>query len=90
MIHMAQAAQTASVATANKAEADLLEGNSKGAKKYAIAAPITLSGPISSGESQESVVSAPPGTYVLYCSMNTQDGREHFQLGMFRTIKIVK
>jgi hypothetical protein len=90
MIHMAQAAQTTSVATAKKAEADLLKGNANGAKKYAIAAPITLAGPISSGESQESVITAPPGVYVMWCAMNTQDGREHFQLGMFRTIRIVQ
>ena len=31
-----------------------------------------------------------PGVYVIFCSMNTQDGREHFQLGMYRTITIVK
>jgi hypothetical protein len=90
LIHMAQAAPTASVATAKKAEADLLAGNIKAAKKYAIAAPIALAGPLSSGESQESVVAAAPGVYVLFCSMNSQDGREHYQLGMFRTIKIVK
>jgi hypothetical protein len=27
---------------------------------------------------------------VIFCAMNAQDGREHFQLGMFRTITIVK
>ena len=90
MVHMFQVAQAKNVAGAKKAEADLLAGKANAAKKYAIAAPIQLAGPISSGTSQESVVTAPPGVYVLYCSMNTQDGREHFQLGMFRTIRIVK
>jgi hypothetical protein len=28
--------------------------------------------------------------YVLFCAMNAQDGRDHFQLGMYKTIRIVK
>jgi hypothetical protein len=28
--------------------------------------------------------------YVIFCAMNSEDGRDHFQLGMFRTIQIVK
>jgi len=28
--------------------------------------------------------------YVIYCAMNAEDGRDHFQLGMFRTITIAK
>jgi hypothetical protein len=39
---------------------------------------------------QQQVLTAPPGIYVLACFMNTQDGREHTQLGMERTIRIVK
>jgi hypothetical protein len=36
------------------------------------------------------VVTEKPGVYVLACFMNTQDGRVHTQLGMERTIRIVK
>jgi hypothetical protein len=39
---------------------------------------------------QQEVITEPPGVYVIACAMNAEDGREHFQLGMFRTIKIVK
>jgi hypothetical protein len=28
--------------------------------------------------------------YVMFCEMNTQDGRDHYQLGMYRMIRIVK
>jgi hypothetical protein len=90
LIHMFEADRGKSVAGAKKAEADLLAGNTAGAKKYTIAAPIQLAGPLSSGQSQESVITAPPGVYVLYCGMDAQDGREHYQLGMYRAITIVK
>jgi hypothetical protein len=90
LIHMFQAAKTASFATANKAAALLLAGKANEAKKYAIAPLTTLAGPLSSGQAQQSVITAPPGVYLMFCSMETQDGREHFQLGMVRTIKVVK
>jgi hypothetical protein len=89
LVHMFEAAQGANVAAAKKAEAALLAGNTKAAKKYVIAAPMQLAGPLSSGQSQESVITAPPGVYVIFCAMNAQDGRDHYQLGMFRTIRIV-
>jgi hypothetical protein len=90
LIHMFQLAKVASPADASLAEAQLLAGNVNGAKKYVVAPLAILAGPLSSGVGQESVITAAPGTYVLFCSMNTQDGREHFQLGMYRTITIVK
>ncbi len=90
LIHMFQAAQVASPENARLAEAQLLAGNTAGAKKYVVAPLAMFAGPLSSGAQQESVITAAPGVYVLFCSMNTQDGREHFQLGMYRTITIVK
>ena len=36
------------------------------------------------------MVSNQPGYWVLACFMNTQDGRDHTQLGMERVIRIVK
>lgn len=90
LVHMFQLAQVASPADATLAEAQLLAGSTAGAKKYVVAPLTELAGPISGGAQQESVITAPPGTYVLFCSMNTQDGREHYQLGMYRTITIVK
>lgn len=90
LIHMVQAAQVASTESATEAEDDLHNGDLNAAKKLAIAAPAMWSGPLSSGASQEYVFNAPPGVYVVLCSMNTQDGREHYQLGMTRTITVVR
>jgi hypothetical protein len=44
--------------------------------------------PTSTGAVQQEVVEANPGVYVLACFMDTQDGREHTQLGMERIIRI--
>ena len=90
LIHMFADAQVASVATAKKVEALLLAGKMKQAKKYVVAPPSPFAGPLSSGSMQQEVITQPPGVYVILCLMNTEDGREHFQLGMFKTIKIVK
>lgn len=90
LIHMFEVDQAKNVAEARKAEAALRAGDTNAAKKHAIAPPLALAGPLSSEQAQESVITAPPGVYVLFCEMNTQDGREHFELGMYRTIKIVK
>jgi hypothetical protein len=49
-----------------------------------------FAGPLSPGGLQQEVIQAKPGIYVLACFMDTQDGREHTQLGMERTIRIVK
>jgi hypothetical protein len=46
--------------------------------------------PVSPGVLVQEKVTAAPGIYVLACFMDTQDGREHTQLGMVRTIRVVK
>jgi hypothetical protein len=90
LIHMFVYIPVKSVVAAKKAEAALLAGNTKTAKKYAIGKPGTFVEPLSHGQLQQEVITQPPGVYVMACFMNAQDGREHFQLGMMRTIKIVK
>jgi hypothetical protein len=50
----------------------------------------TFAGPLSSGAFQQEVITARPGLYIQVCFMNTQDGREHTQLGMARMFRIVK
>ena len=50
---------------------------------------VALLGPASPGAMQQQVLSAPPGYYVEACFMDTQDGREHTQLGMVRLVQIV-
>lgn len=89
LIHMVLWASTASVANASAAEADLLKGDTAAAKTYATGMG-QFAGSMSSGAMQQEVITEPPGVYVIFCEMNTQDGRAHFQLGMFRTIQIVK
>jgi hypothetical protein len=51
---------------------------------------LTFDGGLSPGQMQQQVLTAKPGIYVLACFMDTQDGREHTQLGMERTIRIAK
>jgi hypothetical protein len=91
LIHMVLFARVKSVADARKAETLLLAGKIKQAgSKYVTGPQGMFAGPISHGAMQQEVISQPPGVYVIACAMNTEDGREHYQLGMFRTIKIVK
>jgi hypothetical protein len=51
---------------------------------------LSLAGPISPGGIQQAVLNAKPGYYVEACFMDTQDGREHTQLGMMRLIRVIK
>jgi len=90
LIHMVAYVPVKSVADATKAEALLRAGDTKDAKKYAIGKLGMFAGPLSHAELQQEVITEPPGVYVILCLMNAEDGREHFQLGMFRTIMIVK
>jgi len=94
LVHMFLFVQAKNLADAKKAEAVLLSGNAtliKGAaKKYGTGVTGQFAGPMSHAELQQEVINEPPGVYVIFCAMNAQDGREHFQLGMFRTITIVK
>jgi hypothetical protein len=89
LIHMVAWASTPSDATASKAEADLLKGDVPAAKKNATGMG-QFAGPLSTGAMQQEVITETPGVYVIFCSMNAEDGRDHFQLGMFKTIHIVK
>jgi hypothetical protein len=92
LIHMFLYGQAKSLSAAKKIEA-LLRAGQVGhgqAKKYATGVMGQFAGPLSHGAVQQEVITQPPGYYVIYCAMNTEDGREHFQLGMFRIIRIVK
>jgi hypothetical protein len=91
VIHMVQFAEVKSLSAARQAEIDLLKGSlSHALRQFGTGVNGTFAGPISEGAVQQEVVNEPPGVYVIFCAMNTQDGREHFQLGMFRTIRIVR
>jgi hypothetical protein len=91
LIHMVVFAPVKSVADAKKAETLLLAGKAKEAlSKYGTGPQGMFAGPLSHGAMQQQVISQPPGVYVIACAMNAEDGRDHYQLGMFRTIRIVK
>jgi hypothetical protein len=89
LVHMIAATAVKNASDARKLTALLLAGKDNKAQKLAIGFAF-FAGPLSSGGIQQFVVNAQPGIYVLSCFMNSQDGREHTQLGMERTIKIVK
>jgi hypothetical protein len=82
--------QAKNLADATKGEALLLAGKTGGAQKLGTGVQGMFAGPLSHAELQQEVITEPPGVYVIACAMNAEDGREHFQLGMFRTITIVK
>jgi hypothetical protein len=90
LIHMFLYARVRNVADAKKAEALLLAGKANQATKFALETPGMFTGPLSHGAAQQQVITQTPGVYVIACAMNAQDGRLHYQLGMYRTIKIVK
>lgn len=46
----------------------------------------TFVGLASPGAVRQQKITASPGTYVLACFMDTQDGHEHTRLGMVKTI----
>ncbi len=89
LVHMDVFGKAKNVATAKKAIALLLAGKDNAAGKL-IHGNYTFAGPLSSGGLQQEVITEKPGVYVQACFMDTQDGREHTQLGMERIFRIVK
>ena len=90
LVHMIVGARVKSRALGNKVIALLKAGNDKGAGKLLSMPQPTFDGGLSSGAMQQKVINEPPGFYLILCFMNTQDGREHSQLGMEKLVKIVK
>jgi hypothetical protein len=89
VVHMVDAIGVKSVSQANKLMALLRAGKDNQAQKLANNQFIALAGTVSPGAVVQQTVHAKAGVYVLACFMDTQDGREHTQLGMLRMIKIV-
>jgi hypothetical protein len=89
LVHMVVAARGASLAGARRIAALLHAGKDAQAQRLATGFA-TFAGPLSHGAWQQLAVSAQPGYWVLACFMNTQDGREHTQLGMERVIHIIR
>ncbi len=90
LVHMDLALPTKSRKTAKLLVSALRAGKQKKAEKLIAGAPVSFTGPVSSGAYQQLTISARPGWYVQVCFMETQDGRDHARLGMERIIKITK
>jgi hypothetical protein len=90
LVHMDLAFAVKSRSAAQKVVKGLLTGNEKGLEKLVSGPPASFAGPLSTGASQQEVITARPGWYVQACFMQTQDGRPHTRLGMERIIKVVK
>ncbi len=89
LVHMIAAIQAKNLAGARKIARLLKEGKLNQASKLAIGETGFLD-PASHGALQQEKISARAGYWVLACFMETQDGRDHTQLGMERVIQIVK
>jgi hypothetical protein len=92
VVHMMGAFQVKNRAVGKEAIRLLRAGNDRAIEKLVGSDGnfIDFFGPLSHGAVQQFVLDAKPGWYVMACFMDTQDGREHTQLGMERLVHIVK
>jgi hypothetical protein len=89
LVHMDVLIGARNKAGAQKIAALLKAGKDNKAHKFATGG-VDLMDPASPGAMQQEVLTAKAGYYVQACFMDTQDGREHTQLGMERVIRIAK
>jgi hypothetical protein len=89
LVHMIDLIGVRNAAAARAEIALLRAGKDRKARKLATGFA-SLLGPSSPGALQQGVLHAKPGYYIEACFMNTQDGREHTQLGMLRLIRVAK
>ena len=89
LVHMDSLIGARNKRGANEIAALLKAGKDHEAQKLATGF-VDLMDPASPGAMQQQILNAKPGYYVQACFMDTQDGREHTQLGMERVIRIAK
>lgn len=90
LVHMAIAFQVKNRAQGHQVMRFLRAGEDEKAGNLASGPGfMSLFGPVSHGAVQQFVLNANPGWYVEACFMDTQDGREHTQLGMVRLVHVV-
>ena len=89
LVHMNIALPTTG-ANAKKLVKVLRSGKDNAARKLVTGQPLTWQGSVSPGAVQQTKLDVKPGVYVMACFMDTQDGREHTQLGMERIVRVVK
>jgi hypothetical protein len=89
LVHMIVAVRARNAAGARTIARLLKEGKDGQAQRLATGF-FTFANALSHNAFEQQVISNQPGSWVLVCFMNTQDGREHTQLGMERIIRIVR
>jgi hypothetical protein len=89
LVHPVQGIGVRNATDATRLTALLRAANDKQAPKLGVSFP-EFAGPLSPGGVQQELITERPGIYVLASILRTQDGREQTQLGMERTIRIVK
>lgn len=90
LVHMITLIGVRNQATGKNVVGLLQAGKDRRAQRLAGRNFVSLLGPASPGATQQQVLHAKPGYYVEACFMDTQDGREHTQLGMERLVRIVR
>jgi hypothetical protein len=91
LVHMIDLIGARDKQAAKKLAHGLQAGKSRKAlRPYLNGQFVDLMDPASPGALQQSKLHAKPGYYVEACFMDTQDGREHTQLGMERIVRVVK
>lgn len=89
LVHMMVAARGANRAGAHKI-ARLLKAGKDGAAQHLATGFTSFYNIMTHGAFQQQVLHVRPGYWVFACFMDTQDGREHTQLGMERVIHITR
>jgi hypothetical protein len=87
LVHMIVAARGRNAAGARKI-ARLLKAGKDGKAQRLATGFFSFYNIMTHGAYQQQVINNRPGHWVLACFMDTQDGREHTQLGMERVIRI--
>jgi hypothetical protein len=89
LVHMMFAGRASSKARAEQVAALLKAGKDDKAEGMTDGSYLFF-GLLTHDQSEQQIVSLRPGYWVIACFMDTQDGREHTQLGMERVIHIVR
>jgi hypothetical protein len=89
LVHPVQGIGVKNAIDAKRLTSLLRAADDQEAPKLGISFP-EFAGPLSRGGLQQEIITARPGIYVLASILPTQDGREQTQLGMERTVRIVK
>jgi hypothetical protein len=90
LVHMIvlAGARNLTLADARELKALLYAGKDRQVRKIATTF-FSLLNPASPGALQQQVLNTKPGYYVESCFMDTQDHREHTEVGMLRVVKVV-